>query len=106
MKNILLVLTMVLAGCTHSIHVSHMSDVAPQTPSAKELNKFIVESLAEQTVFMGFAFDTDYVNEAYQRLLKKCPGAIAAVNTQYSTSHGFLHWTNKIRMKAVCSSRS
>ena len=109
MKKNLLMLSislMSLAGCTHSIHMSHMSDVASSTPSAKTLDKHIVEVTTEQSVFLGFAFDTDYVDQAYINLQKKCPGKIAAVNTQFSTSHGFLHWTNKVRMKAVCASPS
>jgi len=105
MKHFLLALSIVLVGCTHSIHVSHMSDVNSNTPDSKNVEKHIIESRGEQTVVLGFVFDTDYVNEAYQGLLDQCQGAISAVNTQYSTSHGFLHWTNKIRMKAVCRSQ-
>lgn len=104
MKKILLLLSMTLAGCTHSIHMSHMSDVSANTPKSINLNKHIVEVTTEQTVVLGFVFDIDYVDQAYQQLQEKCPTEIIAVNTQYSTSHGFLHWTNKIRMKAVCAS--
>jgi len=81
-----------------------MSDVSANTPKAVNINKHIVEVSTEQTVILGFAFDTEYVDRAYQELQKKCPKEVVAVNTQYSTSHGFLHWTNKIRMKAVCAS--
>jgi hypothetical protein len=104
MKKLLLLLSISVTGCTHSIHMSHMSDVSANTPTALNLDKHIVEVNTEQRVILGFAFDTDYVNQAYQALQKKCPSEIVAVNTQYSTSHGFLHWTNKIRMKAVCAS--
>jgi len=36
-------------------------------------------------------------------LMTQCNGRLSAVTTQYSTSHGFLHWTNKIRMQGLCS---
>ena len=104
MKKILLFLSISVTGCTHSIHMSHMSDVSASTPKAMNIEKHIVEVNTEQTVILGFAFDTDYVDQAYQQLQQKCPREIVAVNTQYSTSHGFLHWTNKVRMKAVCAS--
>jgi hypothetical protein len=81
-----------------------MSDVSANTPKAINIEKHLIEVSSEQTVVLGFAFDTDYVDQAYRELQKKCPTDIVAVNTQYSTSHGFLHWTNKIRMKAVCAS--
>ena len=103
MKKILLLLCISITGCTHSIHMSHMSDISASTPKAVDLNEHIVEVNSEQIVILGLAFDTDYVNQAYEELQQKCPGEIVAVNTQYSTSHGFLHWTNKIRMKAVCT---
>ena len=104
MKKILLLLCISISGCTHSIHMSHMSDISASSPKAINLDKHIVEVNSEQTVILGLAFDTDYVDQAYEELQQKCLGEIVAVNTQYSTSHGFLHWTNKIRMKAVCSS--
>lgn len=104
MKKFLLLLTVYLTGCTHSIHISHMSDVSTNTPPSANIDRYIVEASSEQTVILGFVFDTDYVDQAYQQLQQKCPNEIVAVNTQFSTSHGFLYWTNKIRMKAICIS--
>lgn len=104
MKHLLLCLSILITGCTHSIHMSHMSDISANSPAAINLDKHIIEVRSEQKVILGFAFDTDYVDQAYQELQQKCPSEIIAVNTQYSTSHGFLSWTNKIRMKAVCAS--
>ena len=104
MKQLLLCLSILMTGCTHSIHISHMSDISANTPSAINMDQHVVEVSSEQSVVLGFVFDTDYVNQAYQELQQKCPSEIVAVNTQYSTSHGFLHWTNKIRMKAICAS--
>ncbi|GAM63383.1 hypothetical protein JCM19232_1530 [Vibrio ishigakensis] len=51
---------------------------------------------------MGFAFDTDYVDQAYAQVLEQCPTGASMVNVEYVTDHGFLHWTNKIRVKALC----
>ena len=95
------IFVLLLVGCTHSIHVSHMSGIDPVV-SAKEANKKIVEVNAEQFVFMDFAFDTDYVDQAYQNIQNECDGQLTAVNTRFSTDHGFLSWTNKINIRAVC----
>lgn len=104
MKKCLLIASILLTGCTHSIHMSHMSDFASNAPAAKQFESKVINIETEQFVFMGFVFDTDYVDQAYQQLLDQCAGEVSAVNTQYSTSHGFLHWKNKIRMRAVCKS--
>lgn len=89
-----------LQGCTHSIHMVHTDGFGYQAPKASQTKT--VEASAEQTVVMSFAFDTNYVDEAKAKLESQCKGDLAAVSTQYSTSHGFLHWTNKIRMKGIC----
>ena len=102
MKLILASIMVLLAGCTHSVHLSHQSDFMPNAPTATAAQKQWVEVRAEQRVILGFAFDTDYVDDAYNQLQQHCEGELAAVNTQFSTSHGFFYWTNKIRMKGVC----
>jgi hypothetical protein len=81
-----------------------MSDFANNAPTAKQLESSVIDIEVEQLVILGLAFDTKYVDQAYHLLLEQCTGEVSAVNTQYSTSHGFLHWTNKIRMRAVCKS--
>lgn len=86
-------------GCSHSIHSQHISDIDPDLNKARA-KKVVVQT--EQQVIMGLVFDIDYVDQAYQQLQEKCPGRIGAVATQHSTSHGFLHWTNKIRMEGLC----
>ncbi len=91
---------MLLAGCTHSIHMVHTdgfnSGISPNDQA------HYVEAVATQDVVFFFAFDTDYVDEAKASLEQQCPTKLSAVSTQYSTSHGFLHWTNKILMKGLC----
>ena len=102
-KSFLLLLAsslLVLQGCTHSIHLVHIDGFNSATASVEQ-SKY-VEAASEQTVVMFFAFDTAYVDEARKKLEEQCAGDLTAVSTQYSTSHGFLHWTNKILMKGIC----
>lgn len=103
MKRLLtLTMTSMLAvGCTHSIHQQHISDIDPHLVAGNSTKTVVVT--AEQQVVLWFAFDTNYVDQAYHELQQKCPGRIGAVATQHSTSHGFMYWTNKIRMEAICT---
>jgi len=99
---ITLAITSLLAsGCTHSIHQQYISDIDTGLSQATNTRTVVVTS--EQSVVLGFVFDTDYVDQAYADLKQQCPGRIGAIATQYSTSHGFMHWTNKIRMEAICT---
>lgn len=98
-----LIAVLAITGCTHSIHMVH-TDGFGSNMKAKTQNTKIVEARAEQKVVLFFAFDTDYVDQAKADLESQCQGNLQAVSTQFSTSHGFLHWTNKILMKGVCAS--
>ncbi|MEY4630572.1 MAG: hypothetical protein RIQ81_692 [Pseudomonadota bacterium] len=90
----------VATGCTHSVHMVHVSDFAPHEPF--EGGK-VVKATGEQFAIMGFVSDTNYVNKAYASLQAKCPNEeIQGITTQYSTSHGFFSWTNKILMQGLC----
>ena len=103
MNKVLLLLSLplfLLAGCTHSIHMVHTDGFSSGTPVDSKARYIEVE--AKQDVVFFFAFDTDYVDEAKRKLEQKCPGKLSAVSTQYSTSHGFFHWTNKILIKGLC----
>ena len=101
MKLIILALTTVLfLGCAHSIHVVH-SNPYDQSPGTAEPE--LIEARSEQGVVLGFAFDTDYVDRAYNTLQAKCSkGRIEGITTQFSTSLGFFNWTNKILMRGFC----
>lgn len=89
-----------LVACSHSIHLVHVSDFDPRVK--KGMGK-VVEARSEQVNFMGFKFDTDYVEEARYALIARCSrGRLEGVTTQFSTSHGFFHWRNKILMRGVC----
>ncbi len=91
----------VLSSCTHSLHLSHVSDFSP---TFKEYSKGeLVKAKAEQFTVMGFTDNTDYVDLAYRQLQGTCPnGTIQGITTQYSTSHGFFSWTNHIQMQGLC----
>jgi hypothetical protein len=89
-----------LGACTHSIHLVHVSDFDPYDPKS---GGKMVEGRAEQFVILWFEDDTNYVDRALDQLMKSCPrGRIQGITTQYSTSHGFFSWTNKILMRGLC----
>ena len=98
--SLLLLPLLLLSGCTHSIHMVHTDGFSSGIPASNKVH--YVEAVATQDVVFFFAFDTDYVDEARTKLEQKCPGKISVVSTQYSTSHGFFHWTNKILLKGLC----
>lgn len=102
MLNKLIVLTLLFAlvGCSHAIHLVHMSDFAT---GEKITSGKMVEATGEQFVVLGFASETDYVNQAKAQLIAKCrKGDIQGIQTRYSTSHGFMSYTNKIYMQGLC----
>lgn len=93
------------AGCSHSLHLHHISDFGPSYAAYQEGRW--VKSEAEQFVIMGFVRDTEYVDQAWKRLQKQCDGGqVQGVQTEYSTDHGFFSWTNRIRMQGLCLKKS
>ena len=102
-KFIITSLILLATGCAHSIHQVHVSGFK-KLQEATEADKISeVEVLSEQYVFMGFKFNTDYVDDAYKKLLASCPsGNVSGISTQSSTSGHFMSWTNKILIKGSC----
>jgi len=100
MKIFGLLLFLGLASCAHSVHEVHTSDFIPGAPiEAGDM----VKASTEQFVILGFTKQTDYVDQAYQKLMAACPkGSISGITTQYSSSLGFFSWTNKILMQGLC----
>lgn len=100
MKKLILIFALLgLSACAHSIHQAHTSDFMPGSIESGRM----VKGYGEQFVVMGFASETNYVNQAFKQLTDSCPnGYIASVTTQYSTSLGFFSWTNKILMQGLC----
>jgi hypothetical protein len=87
-------------SCSHAVHLVHLSDHNLKK-SAKSGKMISVET--EQVVVMGFMFDTNYVNQAHEQMIAKCPkGTIKNIMTRSSTSHAFFHWKNKIYMEGRC----
>jgi hypothetical protein len=96
-----LISVLILTGCTHSTHLLHVGDFSPSYRAYEQGE--LISVRASQPTFMGFVGQTDYVNEAYDKLLDKCRGGvIQGVTTQYQTSHGFFSWTNEILMQGIC----
>jgi hypothetical protein len=97
----LIELISLLAACTHSLHLSHVSDFSPSYKGYAQGE--LVRARTEQFTVMGFVQDTKYVNDAYQKLAQNCPtGAVQGITTQFSTSHGFFSWTNVVEMQGLC----
>lgn len=91
-----------LAGCTHSVHMVHAGDFSPYKgeKSGKQ-----IEGKAQRRIILGFTGDTNYVERAFEELKSKCPrGRIVGVTSEFTTSHGFLSWDNKVIMKGECVS--
>ena len=100
MNKILFLLVFILGGCSHSVHLVNIGDF-------DQKEKFTagkwVKVETEQTVVLGFKFDTNYVELAHKKLIIECKtGDIQGITTRYSTSHGFFNWTNKINMQGLC----
>ena len=94
------VLLALAVSCTHSIHLVHVSGFDPGVPLDQGK---LVEAQSEQFVILGITDDSDYVNQAHAKLLSACTsGSLQGITTQFSTSHGFLSWTNKILMRGLC----
>ncbi len=89
-----------LPGCAHSVHQYAVGDYYAGADKAKG-REIVAE--AEQFVILSLAFNTDFADEAYDKLLKSCPrGDIIGVNARHSTSMSFLSYTNKLRISATC----
>jgi hypothetical protein len=96
----LLTILLLFSGCAHSIHQVHTSDFHPGTPIE---SGEMVKAKSEQFVIFGFVGQTNYVDEAYTKLMASCEGGmLTGITTQYSTSLGFFSWTNKILMQGLC----
>lgn len=96
MRALVLVL-FALSACTHSVHqvtLSSFGDLRGGMPVSAE---------AEQFVVLGFTGDTDFADVAYDRLLQQCPdGVLRNIEARHSTSHGFLSYKNRMKVRAWC----
>ena len=90
-------------GCWSTVHEYQAAGYASdRRDPGPPIQATAIQSDAEQFVVLGITGDTQYVDEAYARLLAKCPGEIVGVNTRYSTKLGFFSYTNEVHMQALC----
>ena len=93
-----LFLVLFAPSCAYSVHQYYAGDFEKAASKGR-----IITADSEQFVILSITGNTDYVEQAYHRLLDQCPkGRIVGVNTRYSTSMGFLSYTNKIHIQAIC----
>jgi len=76
-------------------------DVDSSTPDERNRGT-VIEIEKFQKNILGFVYNTHYADQAYAELLHQCPNGTSMVNVEYLTNHGFMSWTDKIRIKAVC----
>lgn len=99
MKLILYILFL-LMNCMSSIHQFSQSDAVmiQDYSSAKK-----IESEGSQFTILGFIYDTNYVEQAVEKLIEQCPnGEVDKIGTVFKTELGFLSWTNKIKLTGYC----
>ena len=88
-------------GCTFAVHQNHTSDFVLAKPLSEHRT---IEARDEQQVILGITGQTDYVDNAYRRLMNQCEGGtVTGIQSRYSTSHSFLSWTNVVHMWGYCS---
>ena len=98
--SLLVFVSLSLVGCTYSIHMVHTSGFEPFTSQKKGK---VVRATAERQVFLYFNSDTNYVDEAYEKLQRKCPkGNIVGITTEFQTALQPFSYVQKIFMKGRC----
>lgn len=100
-KPLLLAMLFFMVGCTHSIHLVHVSDFVPEVGSAQKGK--LITSMGKQFTIMGITGNTRYVEKALKKLVEQCPnGEVQGILTRFSTDHGFFSWTNRVVMEGRC----
>ena len=93
-------LVLALSGCTYSVHQVAMGGLETIPEGAHVRH---VHAEAEQHVFFYITDNTDFADQAYAALLAQCPrGELRGIEARYSTSHGFLSFTNHMKTTALC----
>lgn len=92
-----------LGGCTHSVHQASVGGFEPAEPLPGRVAASRVAGESEQFVILGIASGTDFAEEAYDKLLASCAdGQLVGVLAKHSTDHGFLSYTNRVRLEGTC----
>ena len=94
-------LVLLSSGCAPAVHqVAASGGMAGL--QVDESSRFLVAS-AEQPTILGIVNDTDYVDQAWDSLVSRCPnGALVNVVATSQTELGFFSWRNQIRFEATC----
>lgn len=90
------------AGLFSSVHEYQPSGYASVRTAGAPIETVPIVAESKQTVLLGIADNTDYVNQAYDDLLRQCPGEVIGLNTRVSTALGFLSYTNHLHIEALC----
>lgn len=94
-----LFLSFLLTSCAHSIHQVYASSAKPGTRYDK--GKW-VSAASEDFVILGFQGDTDFADQAYEALQRKCQGPVTQVTTEFLTSYLFLSYDQKVIVRGFC----
>lgn len=96
MKKILTLITAImLSGCVHLNTVS-LTQIPQERSNTVEVSK-------SEMLFLGIAFDNDFVNELTDELRGKCAnGRIQGILTKYETTVYFIVIERKITATGYC----
>jgi|OM-RGC.v1.032258988 hypothetical protein len=84
---LLIATTFIIYSCAHRVHIVQANDF----DNNKKTQKKIITAQSEQFVFLWFVTQTDYVEQALDKLKLQCMNKeIQGITTKYSTSLGFL----------------
>ena len=96
-------LALLAVGCTHSVHQVSAATAA-DIPFGAHVRQ--IEAEDEQHVVLYITDNTDFADEAYDKLIAQCPrGEVVAIEARSSTSHGFLSFDNKFKLTGWCLER-
>ena len=103
MRLVLLLALCATSGCAIGLGKSlHQAGTLAQTDLTGE-KKRRVEITETQNVILGFVFETDFADQARQKLLASCSGgSLENVEWRYSTDLGIFAYKNKLRLVADC----
>ena len=94
MRALAVALALSMSGCAF-VHSYNVDTIAPESGTV------IVEE-AEKTIWFRMNFDNQFVDEAYDRFMAKCPGTLHSVTSRLSSENSFLHWYSRVRFSGVC----
>jgi hypothetical protein len=94
MRALVFALALSMSGCAF-VHSYNVDTLHP------EPGELIVQE-AEKTVWFRMNFDNEFIDEAYDRFIARCPGRLHTVTSRLSSENSFLHWYSRVRFSGVC----